>query len=110
MTEPESEFDPILARGAGADAFTPPALFFLTHEKTITEWATYRASATADTDRWLDQATRDPLALLAASAGMELSLVEGPGGWRQRLLHPAKTPFVKEVPVIGVGLGWAAGR
>jgi hypothetical protein len=110
MSEDESSFDPIAARGVGAAVFTEPSLFFLTHETIITSWANLQLSAAADIDAWFETEVHDGLASVAEATGMVLSRVERAGAWRHLLLHPAETPFVDREPVIGVGLGWSRKR
>ncbi|MEA2825711.1 MAG: hypothetical protein QOG43_150 [Actinomycetota bacterium] len=102
----DEEFDPVPAVGDGADVFDQPALFFLTHQATIEQWAKLSTAAAEAGHQWLSTTVRAALADLAAQRGLELSAVAGPGQWQHLLLHPAETPTVGDEPVIGVGLCW----
>lgn len=101
-----SNFEPIPAQGLGAEIFDQPALFFLTHQQVIEQWARLGSTAAAATDQWFSTTVRDSLTALAAQIGMELSAVAGPNYWQHLLLHPPDTPTVADEPVIGLGLCW----
>jgi hypothetical protein len=88
----DSEFDPAPAKGLGADVFDQPALFFLTHQPTIEQWARLNLAAAAATHQWLSTTVRDSLAELAVELGMELSTVAGPNYWQHLLMHPTGDP------------------
>lgn len=102
----DSAFDPTPAVGIGAELFNQPALFYLTHQPIIEEWAGLSITAAEATHQWLSSAVRHGLTGLAAEAGMELSAVAGPNYWQHLLLHPPETPTVNDEPIIGIGLCW----
>jgi hypothetical protein len=102
----DTKFDSKPAVGDGADVFNQPALFFLTHQETIEQWAKLRVAAAEAGHQWLSTTARTALAEFAAQRDMELSAVAGPAQYQHLLLHPADTPTVGDEPVIGVGLAW----
>lgn len=72
--------------------FDQPALFFLTHQETIEQWAKLSAAAAEAGHQWLSTTARTALADLAAQRDMELSAVAGPGQYQHLLLQPARHP------------------
>lgn len=102
----DSAFDPAPAMGVGAELFNQPALFYLTHQPIIEEWASLSVTAAEATHQWLSTAVRHGLTGLAVEAGMELSAVAGPNYWQHLLLHLPETPTIADEPIIGIGLCW----
>lgn len=99
-------YEPIPARGAGANLFDQPSLFYLTNQKLIDEWAALADTVTANVDRWLRTFVRDDLAAASAERDLVLSVAKGPGRHFALVTHPADATFLHGKPVIGVGLIW----
>lgn len=101
-----SSYEPIPAKGAGAESFDKPALFYLTHQVVIEEWHGLRRTVSEAVNSWLDTTVHDALAAFATERGLLLSRVYGPQKQAHLLTHPDAMPLIDGRPILGVGLAW----
>jgi len=98
----------IPARGAGADKFDAPALFYLSNQAQIDEWHGLRSTVSEALGEWFRTTVRDALAFRGEALGYEASEARGPGGYHAVVLHTPGTVVQNGSPVIGVGVAWPA--
>lgn len=107
MTADPTGFDPVPAQGTGAEEFSLPERFYLTHQKLIEEWAGLRRTATSAQDNWLQEHVEPAIADLAEQRGLDHAYVVN-GRWRSSLLVLPNTSTQGGRPLVGIGLGWSS--
>lgn len=108
MSDPDtSAYEPLPAKGVGAERFDEPALFYLTHQAVIDEWYSLRKAVTGALNDWLETTVREAISSLAQRHGLLVGGALGPKRQAHVLVYPDSMPVIGSRPAVGVGLGWA---
>lgn len=99
-------YDPIPAKGAGADRFDQPSLFYLSNREIIDEWHALRTNVADAMGEWCRSVLRDSLEEPAQQRGLQVAEARGPGGYHHIVVYDPRTPVNGTKPVIGIGLAW----
>src|SRR3954471_2870895 len=102
-----SAYQPIPAKGVGAERFDEPALFYLTHQAVIDEWYSLRKAVTGALNDWLETTVREAIADIAQGHSLLVGGSNGPKGQAHVLVYPGSMPLVASRPAVGIGLGWS---
>jgi hypothetical protein len=99
-------YEPIPAAGPGADLFDQPALFYLTNQKLIQEWAGLADGMSASVKLWLEQVVQPVLGQELLMRGLTAEL--GSAGSYYGLLGRFGAPAAARRAACAVGLFWTS--
>lgn len=108
MTEIDlAAYEPIPAKGIGAERFDEPALFYLTHQAVIDEWYSLRKAVTGALNDWLETTVREAINDVGQRHGLLVGSASGPRGYSHIVAYPETMPVLVSRPAVAIGLGWS---